>query len=196
MCVRVLSVVVSVTLASLVCPQVYGDGPACANAAGHTVRYGIHETPADPNSPMAFLVTLSLTARAGDCAKTGWSIDEIELRQVAANGGSDWVWTERNPHVSTEDGLWWVSHADVASPQSAEFVLPPHLVGAAVATDPNDPSLDYDFEGVTYTPPAAPELPPYPVTAATTFVFQVEGEPDPTETGESGPTEIDPPAPN
>lgn len=191
---RVSLSVLSLALVSLAPQQLYGvEEPPCLRAATHTVRYGIHETPADPNSPLTFLITLSLAASAGDCTATGWHIATIELRQVDPNAGPDTVWTHDDPNVSTPDGLWWVSHADVSSPQSSEFVLPPHLVGTAAAADPNDADLEYDIVGVAYTPPAAPESPPYAVTAATTFELHIVGEPTPIESDSDAPVEVDPP---
>jgi hypothetical protein len=181
-------------LAGLAAQQAYGTD--CSRATTHVARYGIHETPSDPNSPLAFLVSLSLTASAGDCTETGWSITEIEVRQVGANGGSDRVWTERYPYVPTTDGLWWVSHADVASPQASEFALPPQLMGTAMAADSSYADLDYGFVGVAYASPIAPELPPYAVTGAATFEFQVEGDPTPIGDGDGEPTDGDPPIHN
>jgi hypothetical protein len=186
--------ILGLVLIGLAAQPLYGtEEPPCVSAIHWTARYGIHETPADPNSPLAFLITLSLAASAGDCTATGWTITTLEIRQLDPNGGSDTVWTQADPNVPTPDGLWWVVHADVASPQASEFVLPPHLIGTATAVDPNDANLEYDFVGVAYTPPAAPESPPYAVTAATTFALRGEGAQPPIAIGEAEPTETDPP---
>jgi hypothetical protein len=168
----------------------------CVKPYHWTVRYWIHETPADPNSPVAFKIKLSLVSAAGDCTATGWEIAAIEIRQVDPNGGSDQVWTQNDPEVSTADGLWWINHADVSDPQSSEFVLPPHLMGIATAQDPNDADLRYELEGVTYRPPEPPGEAPYAVTAATNFELWLVGDPTPIKPGSDEPTETDPPMPS
>jgi hypothetical protein len=186
--------ILGLVLIGLAAQPLYGvEEPPCCGAINSTARYGIHETPADPNSPLTFLITLSLMASAGDCTATGWAITTVEIRQIDPNSGPDTVWTQADPNVPTPDGLWWVNHADVASPQANEFVLPPHLVGTAIADDPNDADLEYDFVGVTYTPPAAPETPPYDVTAALDYALVRVGEEIPIGEGSAEPTEGDPP---
>ena len=182
--------ILGLVLSGLAAQPLYG---ACSSAAHWTARYGIHETPADPNSPLAFLVTLSLTASAGDCTAIGWAITALEIVQVDPNGGPDTVWTQADPNVPTPDGLWWISHADGAHPQASEFVLPPYLVGTATAADPNDADLEYDFGGVKYTTPEPPESPPYTVTMASDYTLRRVGEQTPIATALADPTETDPP---
>jgi hypothetical protein len=143
-----------------------------------------------------FLITLTLAASDGNCSATGWAITTLEIRQLDPNNGPDTVWTKADPNVPTADGLWWVNHASVANPHAGEFVLPPHLVGTATATDSNGTDLEYDFVGVTYTPPATPTSPPYAVTAATTYELRLVGEQTPIAEGSDDPTETDPPTPH
>ena len=134
------------------------------------VSFWIHDDPSDPESDVTFKIKLALTESDSDGDSIGWDVTSIEFRQIHASG-PDTVWVESSPSVPTGDGLWWVTHADPTDPQTDEFVMPPNLSGTAVAQDSKDDDLDYDFEGVTYTPPPPPGEPPYEVTAGMDYYF-------------------------
>ena len=173
---------------------VYGDDPPhCKAPEQWTVEYAVHETPQDPNTSIEFRFELSLLAEDGDCDATGWEIAWIEVFQTDPNGGAELSWKEQNPTVPTPDGLWWVEHADVSDPQSAEFALPPHLVGEALADDPGTKDMDYDIEGVTYAPPPPPGEPPYETTSALDYELILADETEPAGEGQEVPVEVDPP---
>ena len=178
---------------ALAAPPLYADDPPCAPPQTWTVRYWVHETPADPNSPVTLKYELALTAVAGDCTATGWAVASIEIRQVDPLGGPDRVWAQNDPNVPTADGLWWVSHADVANPQSNEFVLPPNLVGIATAADPNDADLYYNIAGVAETPPDPPS---YQVAAVLSQELVLVGDQEAISADSGVPVDVDPPVHN
>jgi hypothetical protein len=184
------SIVLGFTLVGLACPRLVAADPPCASLVSWTVRYWVHETPAEPNSPVVIKYTLFLEAAGGDCTATGWRIAALEVRHMDPNGGPERVWTHSNPNVPTEDGLWWVNHADVSSPESADFSLPPHLVGVAAAADPNDPDLQYDVVGVDDAPSNPP---PYTVTAVLRHVLTLVGSQVAIVQNMASGSELDPP---
>lgn len=183
-------VVLSLAIVSLAAPRLYAGDPNCTSPQTWTVRYWVHETPADPNSPVTFKYELALAAADGDCTATGWAVASIEIRQVDALGGSDRVWTDDDPNVPTSDGLWWVSHADVASPRSSEFVLPPNLTGVATAADPNDADLNYSLAGVAEAPPSSSG---YAVTAVLSHTLVLVEDQETIAASAEEPVELDPP---
>lgn len=158
-----------------------------------TVYYYIHEYPNQPNCDVVFTIRLDLTAADSDADAVGWRITSAEFRQPGNRQAQDKVWTEASPIVNSPDGLWWVEHADPAFPELEEFTLPPKLVGLAMAQDPLDKNLEYDFKGVPYVPP--PEGAPFDITGALTYVFAEEEE-DPVEQGKDEPVEVPPDIPN
>lgn len=153
------------------------------------IEYLIHETPADPNSPVDFRIKLSLESSDQDGDEIGWDITSIEIREV---GDPDAVWVDDDPIVPTEDGLWWVEHDDPNNPQNAEFTMPPRLQGTATAQQYAGDDLDYDFEGKTYTPPEPSGEPPYQITAALDYTFTLVGDNTPIADGEDEPVEVPP----
>ena len=146
-----------------------------------TVEYVIHEDPLDALSDVAFVVRMDLSAGEPDGAWIGWEVTAVEFRKPGTGGTPDTVWIQTHPYLDTADGLWWVEHADPAAPVLAEFDMPPWLLGTAAATDPVDADLDYDFEGVEYTAPPAPDEPPYAHTTGLAFAFVEQGSSEPLE---------------
>jgi hypothetical protein len=190
---HVLSVLLGPTLALLAAQPLYAQEPPCERPPSWLVRYAIHETPADSNSPVTFAFALSLNAAAGDCTATGWQIASIEIRQVDPNGGPDRVWTQVDPSVPGNDGLWWVSHADVANPQSSEFAVLPNLVGLATAADPIDADLRYHLIGAPHELPIPPNPPEFGVAGVLSHeLVLVEAEQVIAFSVEE-PVEVDPP---
>ena len=153
-----------------------------------TVYYYIHDDPTQRPSNVVFAIRLDLTAVDSDADAVGWDITSIEFRQPAGRPAPDTVWGEAAPTVDSADGLWWVEHSDTALPVLEEFTLPPKLVGLAIAQNPLDKNLDYDFEGVAYVPP--PEGAPFDITAALTYVFTEEEEDEPVKQGTDEPVDI------
>jgi hypothetical protein len=158
-----------------------GDSPP-----DQQVAYYIRESPADPNSAVVFEVILELSAQNAAQDSVGWGIDRIELRQT--NGGTVTVWTKTAPEIGSEDGLWWVQHANPAEPQLQEFALPPSLVGLAIAQDPEELDLAYDLAGVPGSQSPAN-------VAVLTYTFARVSEPEPSRSGEDEPVVIDDPKP-
>jgi hypothetical protein len=152
------------------------------------VVYRIHEDPDDPDSAITFTVWLSLVEMDADGDSIGWKIKNIRFRQPGTGGapGKRWIESAPNPNVPTEDGLWWIDHADADNPQLSEFDHPPHLVGTATAVDPSDADLNYDFEGSTYS-----GSPPWSPTAGLDYEFAVDGEPTPLIDGMDEPVELE-----
>lgn len=153
------------------------------------VEYWIHETAEDSESDVTFKIKLSLTKQEVDGDSIGWEINSIEFRDP---GNPGTVWIDASPSVPSEDGLWWIDHADADDPQTEEFAVPPQLDGTGDAQDPNGDDLDYDFEGFTYTPPP-PGQPPYTVTASLDHYFAALALPPIViESGEKEPVELPP----
>jgi len=137
----------------------------------YTVHYWIHEEPENANSPVTFKIMMSLERMEVDGDSAGWKVQAVEFRLVGTNNNADSVWVKTTPVLTTSDGLWWVTHADPDDPQRSEFTVPPALEGVADAANPNDPDLEYEFEGHTYTPPQGG--PPYQVTGTMTQRFAI-----------------------
>jgi hypothetical protein len=182
--------IVRTTVWGLMVAFVVGLVPvSSADPMTRDIEYVIHQTPTDPNSPISFRIKLSLESIDQRGNKIGWDITSIEIREI---GDPDAVWVDNDPIVPTQDGLWWVKHDDPNDPQHAEFTMPPRLHGTADAQLPTDDDLDYDFEGKKYTPPEAPEEPPYQITAALDYSFTLVGGKDPIGYGEDEPVEVPP----
>lgn len=186
-------VVLGVGAVSLTATPLRADGPPCTSPQTWTVRYWVHETPSDPNSPVTLKYELALCAVDGDCTATGWAVTSIEIRQVDLLGGPDRVWTQDDPNLPTADGLWWVSHANVDDPQSSEFVLPPALEGIATAADPNDADLHYTVAGVAETPP---DPTAYEVAAVLSHELVLVGDQQAISADAGVPVDVDPPVKN
>jgi hypothetical protein len=151
------------------------------------VAYWIHEQPGDPESPVAFSVTLSLQAVASYDSSVGWKIASVELRQPGTGGGDDLVWADSAPVVDTPDGLWWVSHADMLYPQRSEFYQLPMFWGVGEALESLNEDIEYAFDG----PGSVPLIEaPYAVTTKMDFYVAYDGDPDPVTNGQDEPVEI------
>ncbi len=177
----------------LIIGTVIGKTYTYANAAlpdEQIIEYRVHEIPTDPESTVVFVVRLELTAADSDGNEIGWEITTAEFRQPGSGG--DTIWAENSPYVDTADGLWWIEHADPEAPEESEFVLPPWLAGIATADNPQDDDLDYDLEGVEYSPPPLPGDPPYENTAALDYSFTLSQEEEPLEEGDDEPVDVPP----
>jgi hypothetical protein len=180
--------VIRAVAAGLILAAVCGSVPSGeAQPTVKEIEYLIHGTPADPTSPVAFRIKLTLLESDRDGDSIGWDITSIEIREV---GNPDTVWVDDNPSVPTAVGLWWIEHLDPDEPTNDEFTMPPHMQGAATAEDPAGIGVSYDFEGKTYTPPAPPAEPPYEITAALDYAFTLVGGNDPIGSGEDEPVDM------
>lgn len=171
----------------------FGGDPANALPDDRWAEYTVYETPNDPQSDVVFIVRLHLVADQqingeGTAGSIGWEVTGMDFTQPGTP--SDTLWTEDSPSVDTPDGLWWVDHADLSNPDTAEFALPPSLVGTATADDPADEDLDYDLAGEEYTPPAAPGEPPHEVTGSLTFDSYLATSQAAVEEGDDEPIRI------
>jgi hypothetical protein len=155
-----------------------------------SVTYGLHATPTDPNSPIVYTFEIELSRTATQGNRIGWSVVTITIRQYTESGQLVQTWTDTDPLPNDE--LWWTTHADPDDPEMSEFVLPPYMTGTASSADPAVCVMEYELEGVPYTPP--PDLPaPYAITAALDYTLRLAGETAPVRTGEEEPVETDPP---
>ncbi len=179
---QVLIPVVVLTLAASAVSTAWAEPPH-----SWAIEYDIHATPADPNSPLEWAVTLSLSRAALDGNSIGWYVDMVTLVQRDSGGNKLGAWTHIDPNVPTPDGLWWTQHADPNYPQTADFVLTPYLSGTADSDDPNGTDLIYEFEGVPFTGD-----PPYEVTGGGTYSFTLVGDPEPIDEGETNPLDVKP----
>lgn len=162
------------------------SGATADPPAKQDVVYKIHDDPSDPNSDVVLTIGLTLVPTARDGNSIGWEIGQIRFRELSRDGSPDATWIESNAVIPTSDGRWWINHADPANPQLAEFAQPPHLWGTAMADDPNQNNLDYDFQG---TGPMG--LTPWEPTGWLDYELAVEGESQPLDEGEDEPVEID-----
>jgi hypothetical protein len=114
-----------------------------ANPPSTAVTFQIREVPTDLNSAVLFTVTLAIDAVSVDQDAVGWSISQATFQETGAGR----IWARSDPPIDTVDGLWWVKHADVENPVTAEFRYPPTLQGIAPPVSGTTDSLDYAFAG-------------------------------------------------
>ncbi len=146
----------------------------------------IRETPSDPESDVEFVVEVWVAAEEVDGDEVGWRVDMVQIKRLDEEGEVADKWSEALPEVQTSDGLWWIEHADAASPETEEFVLPPLMLGTAVSEDPQNDDLVYDVLGSVYQAP--PGGPMFPITASLSFTFTSDGST--LKEGEEEPAEV------
>lgn len=151
------------------------------------VVYRIHETPSDPESPAAYVVTLLLSAETMNGDDVGWRVAEIKIAR--ASDSPPTLWYETLPEVDTGDGLWWIAHSDGEAPSLEEFTEAPPIAGTADAEAPSGDDLEYEIEGSVYAPPPPPGTPPYAVTGSLSYSFKLESTSEPEGEGEEVPVE-------
>lgn len=161
------------------------EDPAGELPAAQTVTYWLREAPEDPNSAVVFGVTLKLQAQASAGSAIGWGVSAIEFYEVDA-GVASLAWVDDAPAVGTEDGRWWVTHADPEAPELAEFVMPPPLSGTGTAENPNGDDLDYWLEGSEGNQPL---IPSYTVMAFLSYQLSTPPTSPPIRSGEDEPVE-------
>jgi hypothetical protein len=155
--------------------------------ADQSIVYSIHETPADPNSPVVLKVTLTVTEDQQDGSSIGWRVVQARFESMDVPVST---WTAADPPVDTIDGLWWIVHADPNNPATEEIVMPPAVSGTAAAEDPTDPDLEYAFDGLFYDVEQRGAL--YEVTGSLNFSFVLAGETAAFEEGGDEPVEVEP----
>lgn len=184
-------------------PGAIGVGAILATAAAgyaappsvyHATFY-VHESPADPNSPLLYEMTFTLEPAETAGNLVGWQVVKSTL--VRPDGGEDHVFFDAAPAVDTPDGLWWVEHDDIDTPVIAEFSATPPMSGLALANEPADTDLEYSFDGHgAYTPSGGSSQ--FLAFASVTFVIIESGDPQPVKEGNPLPMPIsdDEPAPS
>jgi len=142
----------------------------------YLVQYSIREVAGDPNSPIAWTVTLELTAleRQGDDIR--WHVHQADIREI----GTHTTWRLVDPRVDTASGDWWVQHVDADTPAAGDFIVPPETSGCAADVAQLEDDLDFSFVG-------SEQATTVPIL---TYSFHVESEPQPRKEGED--EEIDP----
>lgn len=160
--------------------------------ASQTIPYLIHEVPTDWSSAISYVVIMSLepVERVGNFV--AWEVTEWRLKKVGAVSTHDTFWSEAFPSVATEDGLWWVEHAQPIAPKRGEFILPPLVSGIATAADPTDYDMEYYWEGIVAPAPLGGW--PYANTSIIDYGFTQAAEPQPEGDGGGGvePVELPP----
>lgn len=153
------------------------------------VYFAVHQNPDNPTSPIQYYFTLDVTAVSQDGNDIGWAVTSFSVTELVTLG-NDIVWSLVDPFVDTEDGLWWVTHADPENPVRSEFILPVHIADTALAEDPSNADLDFDMKGESYTAP--PGGAPYEVTAALDFSLKLSTTPagdPPDDSGDDEPVD-------
>lgn len=152
-------------------------GAVDARPPNHTLQLNLHATEGDPTSYIDFTVTMGLMKEELDGDNIGWDVISVTIREWDASGNVLHTWYKTNPFVDTPDGLWWIEHANPASPVNSEFLVLPWIAGTAPSMNPTEASLEFDFEGAIYMAP--PEEAPFEDTVSLTTLLQEEGDPQP-----------------
>jgi hypothetical protein len=153
-------------------------GSASTALASQSISYRIHETPEDPNSAIAFVVTLTVDEADRDGDKVGWEVHEAYIEQPGTPGGA---WLKSAPLVWTTDGLWWITHADPDNPVLEEFVLPPAITGTALVQSQGTENLNFELAGTVYNQQVNGT--PYAVNGALDYMFALVDTTEPLKEG-------------
>ena len=152
-------------------------GVVDARPPDYTAQFNLRQTAGDPTSPIDFTVTMGLMIEAQDGDSIGWDVVVVTIRELDVSGNVIHTWFKTNPFVDTADGLWWIEHADPASPVNSEFLVLPWIAGTSPSVNATEASLEFDFEGDVYVAP--PEGAPFEDTSSLTTLLQEEGDPPP-----------------
>ena len=156
----------------------FAVGSTSITLASQSVSYRIHETPDDPNSAVAFVVTLTIDEADRDGDKVGWEVVEAYIEKPDAPTGD---WSTSDPLVWTTDGLWWITHADPDNPVLEEFASPPAITGTALAQSQGTENLNFELAGMVYSQQANGA--PYAVNGALDYVFALVSATEPLKEG-------------
>jgi hypothetical protein len=177
-------------VAVVACAALVTGVASTASADTRYVDYLIREDPSDPESDVIYIFSLGIEEAETDGDWIGWQIDEVAIVRLDSLGEVDAYWTESAPYVPTSDGLWWVQHEDTENPKGKEFDVTPWLVGTALADDPNDDDMRYDFIGATYTG----QGPQYGGSVSgMAYVLAPEGEEEPEAEGHDEAAQVEDP---
>ena len=175
-------------LAIVACAALVTGVASTASADTRYVDYLIREDPSDSESGVIYIISLGIEEAETDGDWIGWQINEVAIVRLDSLGEVDAYWIEYAPYVPTSDGMWWVEHEDTENPKAKEFDDTPLLVGLALANDPNDDDMRYDFIGATYTG----QGPQYGGSVSgMAYVLAPEGQEEPELEGDDEPGEID-----
>ena len=181
---RTYGVVIGLAVLSLAAGAARADLPA-----NRFMEYYIRETPENPQSDVILIVSLELWAIDQDGDEVAWKVESVTLTKPASGGGDDTVWVDASPAPDTADGYWWIEHDDPSHPLNTEFASPPAFEDTAIAVDPEDPDLAYEFGG-DYCDSQCQQLFNGQVGAADYF-FILSGEEEPEGEGDDEPVEVD-----
>ena len=153
-----------------------------------SVRISIHVDPEDSESPIQFVVTMSLSAQSKVESEIAWSVDSVRIEQYASNGDQIDAWYEFAPAVSTGDGYWRINHANPLSPDISEFSVPPEVTGFAESEFTSGDYLDYRVLGKIANSNVEK---PYGSTFFADYSFWKLSDSEPLDEGEDKPVEGD-----
>lgn len=178
---RISTAIAVAAVLCLPCSAAWADLPG-----ERTIQYKIRDTPSDADSTPVFIVELDLSASDMDGDSVGWKINEMRFLDKNPTRTPLKSWVKSSPTVSTQDGLWWIDHADPDDPQVSEFDVTPLLEDTATAQGSyND--LDFSFQGAGYS-----GSPVYGGNVAgLTHEFTIVGAATPEEEGDDEPAELD-----
>ncbi len=118
------------------------------------VTYVIYDDP-DATTPVVEMevdLWLDPQSRSGD--DVTWEVDRVLVRDMTGSTVED-AWKDTSPTVTGT--TWTVTHADADNIDNDDFVDPPVITGTASPEAGTTGDLDYDLEGLTYTPPQSGE---------------------------------------
>ncbi len=165
-------------------------GAVDARPLDRVIGFNLHKTIGDLTSPIDITVTMGLMIEAQYGESIGWEVMVVTIREFNEDGDLLNTWSKFKPIVDTTDGLWWIQHANPASPVNSEFLVPPRLVDTAGHVNPTEPALEFDIEGAIYVAP--PEGAPFEDTASLTTFLQQQGDPEPKKEEREKPVEVPP----
>ena len=120
--------------------------------ASRKVTFEKHENPSDASSRVSWIFTLHLTPQSQSGNSIAWHVDSATIEQTAYGSQPYRQWTQTNPAVDTSDGLWHVTHNTPASPQVADFSMPPSITGTAGPITGTPTRLMFRWEGASVSP--------------------------------------------
>lgn len=151
-----------------------------------SIQYLVYKDPTQEDSPVKLVIQMNLLRETQSNNLVGWRINAIQFLILDDEQNPSQSWTDESPEFQTQDGLWWLAHADPCQPVATEFILPPELIGTALAdsTEPDD--LDYSLAG---TDPTSPRPAFFTPTTYLTYRLILANEPEPIEEDEDEPVE-------
>jgi hypothetical protein len=151
--------------------------------------FRIHDTPSDRYSAKHLEIRMELVAVDRLDDEVAWRVKSIQVTRFDGAGAIVSEWVDTQPVIQTQSTLWHVIHVDPLDPALEEFTEPPLIFGFAACTEPNDPELHYEFQGVTLGGSTQPGV--YDVTSYWDYYFELAGVAVPIDEGDGEPVESD-----